>query len=502
LRKIDNHFDPGSRPMSASAQRQISQIARELKVFLRNTSPKSTATLDEAIAPVVAFAVARLRRTTPTAAKKNLANSAWKTLGRHLAGRLAFALGPTLRLELTAARAVARSLENKNQRRRVGITLQETIHDFPEALATAARLIADWIDAQQELLCRIWHDQKRFRVTAIHPGLSDPHDGGRSVTLVEFADGGRVIYKPRSCAREQIWFGALTWLNRNGFQPFFRVPRLVERQTYSWMESLRTTSCRNSKAVRAFYFRWGAQAALAQILRSSDLHRENWLAVGPQPILVDAELIGTAPAHSRKKPFQDRQSLSALLETGLLPLTARDRAGLYRGIAPFDSALSQSALVTCWPRCQGALQAPQKYVSDLVRGFEAVAEIVTKLERTREFFDEIILPLSRTTNGRLLFRASAEYARILRDSLEPSKMISVGDRWRWLARECCASPPNRRIGLAEARALLRCDLPKFTSGRSATAAASWKTLATAIANLKGSSKILRKRVRWGTHGRS
>jgi hypothetical protein len=215
---------------------------------------------------------------------------------------------------------------------------------------------------------------------------------------------------------------------------------------------------------------------------------------------MDAELIGTTPGHSRKKSFQDRQSLSALLETGLLPLTARDRAGLYRGIAPFDSALSQSGLVTCWPRCQGALQAPQNYVSDLVRGFEAVAEVVMKLERTREFFDEIISPLSRTTNGRFLFRASAEYARILRASIEPSKMISVGDRWRWLARECCASAPNRRIGLAEARALLRCDLPKFASGRSATA--SWKTLAAAIANLKGSSKILRKRVRWGTHGRS
>jgi lantibiotic modifying enzyme len=132
-------------------------------------------------------------------------------------------------------------------------------------------------------------------------------------------------------------------------------------------------------------------------------------------------------------------------------------------------------------------------VNDLVGGFEGVAEIFAKPDRAREFFDEIILPLSRTTNGRVLFRASSGYANILRESLEPSKMISVGDRWRWLARECCASAPNRRIGLAEARALLRCDIPKFVARRKIYSP-SRKAFSTEVAALKDAARVLRNRV--------
>jgi hypothetical protein len=72
-------------------------------------------------------------------------------------------------------------------------------------------------------------------------------------------------------------------------------------------------------------------------------------------------------------------------------------------------------------------------------------------------------------------------------------MISAGDRWRHLVRECCASAVNRRVGLAEARALLRCDIPKFTRRRSALPI-TWKILSAAIAELKSSSRLLRSRV--------
>jgi hypothetical protein len=72
-------------------------------------------------------------------------------------------------------------------------------------------------------------------------------------------------------------------------------------------------------------------------------------------------------------------------------------------------------------------------------------------------------------------------------------MISVGDRWRHLVRECCASAANRRVGLAEACALLRCDIPKFTRRRSALPIL-WRSFLAAIAELKSSSRFLRSRV--------
>jgi lantibiotic modifying enzyme len=108
--------------------------------------------------------------------------------------------------------------------------------------------------------------------------------------------------------------------------------------------------------------------------------------------------------------------------------------------------------------------------------------------------------MSRATwnrDRRVLLRASAAYARLLRQSFEARNMVSPSERWRRLVRECCVSAGSRRIGLAEARALLRCDIPKFTTRRRIVPVPQ-NELSAAIAELKDSSRLLRRRVLLGT----
>jgi lantibiotic modifying enzyme len=520
-----NRAAPGYAQVAADAK--AGRVARQLKIFLEKTSrnrmpdsrrQRPPISFDEVLTPAVSFAVARLRRNVSRAAQKLLANSAWDDLRQHVSARLAFALTPTLRLQQTAAKAVARSLvsigQNGERRRALqeDITLLEAIAEFPDLLETTAQLISAWIDAQGELFARLLRDKgdlcsvflrgrECLRVTHIRPGLSDPHDGGRTATTVEFVGHRRVIYKPRSSDREALWFEALRWLNRNGVHVSFRVPTMLPRQNYVWMEFLQTNGCKSPSAVRSFYFRWGAQAALAQILRATDLHRDNWLGVGAQPILVDAELIGDAePASPRGKlSSKHRQSLPVILQTGLLPLTSRDRAGFYRGIAPFDATIPKSAPPKCWPRYGHTVQEPSRHVNDLVRGFDTVAGLLGCPQTAQKFFRQIVLRTGRQ-ECRVLLRATARYQRLLRESCEARNMVSIGERWRRLVRECCDTATNRRVGLAEARALLRCDIPKFTK-RPRAVSASWKQFSIAVAELKGSSRLLRRRVLLETRGR-
>jgi lantibiotic modifying enzyme len=311
--------------------------------------------------------------------------------------------------------------------------------------------------------------------------------------MIEFVGDRRVIYKPRPSDGEELWFKALSWLNHNGIHFSFRTPKILARRNYVWMESLQTKGCKNSTAVCLFYFRWGAQIPLAQILGTADLHRDNWLATGSQPILVDAELIGDAePRSGAGKPdSKRRQILPALLQTGLLPLVPRDRAGFYRGIAPLDPAILKTAPPKCWPRYRRMAQEPSRYVNDLARGFRAVAGLLGDPRTAQRFYREVI---SRTgpQNHRVFLRATAQYTRLLRESFEARNMISAGERWRRLVRECCASAANRRIGLAEARALLRSDIPKFMTRRRKLP--SWRRFLADIAELKRSSLLLRRRI--------
>ena len=493
-------------------------IARHLRTFLEKAgndhvqlprrSP-SLPTFEQILSPAVTFAVKRLRRVAPLAIKEIFTASVWSDLGQHLMKRLMFALRPTLSFEQNVAKAVTRSLDGKNGAQAVEINLLQTIGAFPGLLETAAQLIAAWIDAQRHLFSCLLRDkkiisttflrrQKQLRITSLEPGLSDPHDGGRTVTAIRFVGNRRVIYKPRSSDGEERWFAALRWLNGNGFGISFRVPHLISREDCSWMEFLRRSNCQSCEAVRLFYFRWGAQAAVAQILGVSDLHRENWLAAGAQPLLLDAELVGKAEQGSRYYNGKMLNQLPALLETGLLPLTSGDRVGLYTGFAPLDAAILRKAPLSCWPRYRNVLQQPRKFVADLVHGFAAAVEILATPDSARTFFREIICRPSRNTRAtRVLLRSSAEYVRLLRQSLNPMNMTSRTRRWQWLVEKCCASSLNGSVGLAEAAALRRCDLPKFAAPRPI----SWTQFSAAVAQLTASPRLLRRRVLLGTRNR-
>lgn len=492
------------------------RLARDLKTFIQHAAARpfgkaraKVSSTDWILAPVATFAVNRLRRELRRM-KVRVAEAVWRDLRRNISERLAFALTPTLRFHEELAKTVARGLKLVGSHRSDrDITLLESFAEFPDLLDTATRLISIWIAAQRELFTRLFADMeflstvffsrgRPLRVVRIHAGLSDPHDGGRTVTMIRFARDLRIVYKPRRCDGELFWFEGLRWLDRNGIHADFRIPKILARKEYFWMEFLRKRDCKNAAQIRSFYFRWGIQAALAQILGASDLHRDNWVPVGSQPILVDAELIGDAKLAREEKTSSDRH-LPTVLQTGLLPVTARDRAGFYRGIAPFDELLLEKGPMECWPRCRGTIEKPARYVEELVAGFQVVTDFFSSRRLQKDFFKEIMLRIPR--NVRALPRATAEYGRVLRASLEARNMFPAGQRRRFLIRECQATTVNRTVGRSESCAILRCDIPKFTAHQSAEFL-SRKSFVARVAELKRSLRLLRSRVFVGTRSRS
>ena len=500
--------------MHIPSHAKVARVARDLERFLKTTRVRpitlhqnESIRLPRIVAPAVNFGLVQLRAES-SRAKELVAHSVWEDLGEYLSSRLAFALDPTLRLQDAAARAVTRSEGTARNE----ITLRDTIVAFPGVLDLAARVISAWLDAQSELVRRLLFDKpylaksliasrQRLRIVRVQPGLSDPHEFGRTATLLEFAGGSRIVYKPRPAGREQLWFKSLRWLNRNGFGLRFRIPKLLAQRNYCWMEFVSSRSCQNLRAVRDFYFRWGAQAALAQILAATDLHRENWVSAGSQPVLVDAELIGDAelPKKNRYSRVAAR-TLPLILQTGLLPLTLRDRVGVYEGIGPFDSRVSEDAWPGCWPKYKHLRQEPQRYIAELVRGFEAVQKIFEDKTVLPIFFREVIAPHRRRNKQRILLRSTAQYARLLRGSLDPINLVSAEARSRYIENACSATIADRKIALTETDALLCCDIPKIEART--TRPLSRERFTRAVSQLQQSVRLFRGRVLMGASARS
>lgn len=273
--------------------------------------------------------------------------------GRHVdLDRVAATVGTTLgpRLVGIAARALVTELHRwRAEGRLAGGDSQARFHDFVRQLTAPtglgevlarypvlARLLAQdtatTADATVELLDRFSLDRDALiatllggtdpgPVTSVLTSRGDRHAGGRSVAFVDFDDGRRIVYKPRDLAPHTQLTAILEYLSTATPGLFPRTPRTLARTGYGWAEHIAALPLFTWEDADLFYRRQGALLALLHLVRAADVHYENLVAHGDQPVLVDVETLfhpGLTPGGSGD-PAADALAAS-VHRTALLPL--------------------------------------------------------------------------------------------------------------------------------------------------------------------------------------
>jgi lantibiotic modifying enzyme len=344
-------------------------------------------------------------------------------------------------------------------RERPSHRLFELFKKFPVLACLWFLTIGQWRDHVIEVLGRVTKDHdaiSRFffdrhscgQIKDLRPGLSDPHNGGRSVTLVEF-ERGRVIYKPRSGVSESVWFELLAWMNRHGFHPELRRARVLRRKNYHWMEYVEATACRSHAAVRRFYTRLGGMIAVAYLLKAVDCHRENVIAAGEHPVLVDIDALWHV------SPLTKTQSLATVLyRTGFFPCSRR------RSLQSRSSVLGWATTGKHLARIASQPMAASDYAKEIICGFSRAWDCLMGTPRRRSFFLKKLKQIRRQPR-RWIYLATEKYAAILRASISPSALESEEGRKELITRLCSRSSVKPALIRAEVRALMRLDLPYF-----------------------------------------
>lgn len=162
------------------------------------------------------------------------------------------------------------------------------------------RLAAQAVEAGREFLDRFSADRADL-VDALMAGQDpgeldgvefggDPHQGGRTVLILTFADGRRLVYKPRPLDLHGHFNELVEWLDgHTGLG--LRTAAVLPRDGYGWMAYVQHRPCPGLAAVRRFYQRQGALLALLYVLDGTDMHYENLIADADQPVLVDVETL-------------------------------------------------------------------------------------------------------------------------------------------------------------------------------------------------------------------
>lgn len=460
------------------------------------------------LAPIVATASEALQRRAPAMPAERLSGAARGALARELLSQLATASAPLLYGEFERYRAArtpagrelspTRAFDEFARDSRAG-GLDRLRLEYPAWARLMATLVDRWSDASAELIERLNADWRALEagfgdgrgalgeVIEVEPGLSDRHNGGRTVHGILFSSGARVVYKPRDLGPEAAVYGLLSWLGRRGGEVDLRAPGMLLRSGYGWMERIAPAECADDREARAFYRRAGGLLAVLYLLGATDCHAGNLIAAGPHPVLVDLETV--------TQPDLDPEEESVLLLTGLLPLWKPGLDGILYDVGALTGTVGLERTLSIWRFCaintdemqmaveyrsepstesrlllDGQLLQAGRYADDVVSGFSSAYRAIL-LERERLAAPAGPLAAFRRLHVRYLVRPTLSYAACIYRSVAPELLRSVGGRKAELERmladgsarmpssDADAAPAVRR---AETEALLDLDVPYFT----------------------------------------
>lgn len=339
--------------------------------------------------------------------------------------------------------------------------LRALFNRFPVLADLWSLVISQWCRHVVEVLKKVARDRDalsrhffdkdaRDVISDMRLDLSDRHEGGRSVTLIEFSGGRRVIYKPRSGRSESSWFSLLAWMNRTGFQPKLRIARLLLRKGYYWMEHVEAGSCQDDAAARRFYKRMGGLMAVAYLLKAVDCHRQNMIAAGEYPVLVDIDALWHVSTLTKTQTPAE-----VLYRTGFLPNSNR------RSLQSRSSVLGPAASGTHLPHVLAKPMIAANYTSELIAGFSRAWACLVGNRARRATFLRRVRRL-RSQERRWIYRATEGYGKILEASIQPAALRSKAAREAIIRRACLNRAPTKRVARAEIAAIGRLDFPYCT----------------------------------------
>ena len=179
--------------------------------------------------------------------------------------------------------------------------LRRLFDQKPVLLRLIASVTRQWLNTSRELVTRMAADVEAVRrdllrssaaaspVARIGGALSDPHTGGHRVHLVEFEDGLRVMYKPKDLRLDAAWHALVERLNLAGAPVELKTVRVLAKDGYGWAEYVEHAGCADAGGIRQFFRRAGAWLALLHCFAAADMHHENMIAAGDDPVPVDLE---------------------------------------------------------------------------------------------------------------------------------------------------------------------------------------------------------------------
>jgi type 2 lantibiotic biosynthesis protein LanM len=475
----------------------IAEAVRRPAPLRGETEPMA---FDDLLAPVAGEADARLWSDIGAPAAANLTQSARLGLQQSLLRHLCELAAPTIYERFAAARKAAGTGYGQFVADMKAGGILQVFEASPVLLRQIATVTRQWIETSREFILRLDADLTAIRdlapgtngkVARIDGELSDPHNNGRSVRIVTFEDGVRIVYKPKDLRLDVAWHDLIERLNSAQAPLALKAVRALTRDGYGWTEFVAHAGTDPAGCER-YFRRAGAWLALLHCYAATDMHQENLIAAGDHPVPIDLETLLQAPAEEPALAEPEEQAFdaaadvlaSSVLMVGLLPAYGRSPDNQVFAIGGMTADWDSRAKIT-WDHINSDAMRPAKikvaatanpnlphvagryakledHLETFIAGFEAYANFL--LGRKQSLFDGFAgAPVRR------VIRPTRFYTMLLM-RLQNYKSLNDGVLWSaqadFIARmaDWDKDPdPLWPVQRAERAALLALNVPHFVA---------------------------------------
>ncbi len=322
-----------------------------------------------------------------------------------------------------------------------------------ETAAFAVDILRNTAADKGEVCREILGGKQTGKLVSITLSGGDTHCGCRSVSILRF-ENANLVYKPHSLAGEAAFGRLIDFTNSFTADSFdLRSMKILDREDYGWTEFIEHIPLEKEEAASVFYRKTGRLMALLYLCGASDLHFENIIACGTDPVPIDMETIFHCVPFELLNSNDKNGGYTAVKRflnnsvhgIGLLPsyVSFRDSSGGQKNfsVGGMSGSAAQESPFTTYsfdnmgtdnvsmvkksfniassensPMLNGKELDPRKYSDHIVKGFAEVYRIILG---NREAFRERVTALFQNTSNRIVLKATLAYGNLLSIATHP-----------------------------------------------------------------------------------
>lgn len=256
------------------------------------------------------------------------------------------------------------------------------------------------------LYSHFFEDGNMPRISRVSASSSDRHNGGRNVHFIEFENGKRLVYKPRSLAIDRAfnkWLGFCA--QKACMEPFYQL-KAFDTKRGGFCEFAKAWDVCSEEELPYFFEKMGFLLGAVYLLRGNDMHSENIIARGKEPVIIDLETL-LAPKGCLLERLLTSERRYAVNDMAIIP---------FMGLGPGMQEVRFASLCYCMtgsnnlPKLKGETVSGEGYSKEIADGFKKALLVVKNNRREAE---EAIKEAFTDVEIRMVLKATSFYCRIL-----------------------------------------------------------------------------------------